>query len=226
MKINMYKKIPKKYLKKIENPNYNLHNFELPFRAVCVAPSGSGKTNFVINFISLCSKGKGTFETINIVTRNKDEPLYNWLAEVSNRIQISEGIHTIPKLDSFDKESNHLMVFDDLILEKNQDAISNYFIRARKLNVSCLYLSQKFYSIPKMIRSNCNYLVILKIGSVRDENLILHDYALGIEKDVLQKMYSYATREKFNTLIINLDEADIQKKFRKNFLEYLKPDEF
>jgi hypothetical protein len=78
---------------------------------LCVAPSGSGKTNFVINFISLCSKGKGTFESINIVTRNKDEPLYNWLAEVSNRIQISEGIHTIPKLDSFDKDTNHLIVF-------------------------------------------------------------------------------------------------------------------
>ena len=42
--IIFYKHVPKKYLDDIDNPNFNLHNFEIPFRMCIVAPSGSGKT--------------------------------------------------------------------------------------------------------------------------------------------------------------------------------------
>ena len=44
--VNMYEKIPKEYLDKVDNPNFHLHQLKLPFRMVIVAPSGSGKTNF------------------------------------------------------------------------------------------------------------------------------------------------------------------------------------
>ena len=47
--INFYDVIPKKYLNDVENPNYDKHNIDIPFRMCVVAPSGSGKTNFIIN---------------------------------------------------------------------------------------------------------------------------------------------------------------------------------
>ena len=57
---NFYnKKEVKKYVVKTENPNYDLHHFDTNFRALCVAPSGSGKSNFITNLISLFCKGKG-----------------------------------------------------------------------------------------------------------------------------------------------------------------------
>ena len=46
---NMYEKIPAELLDKVENPNKHLHQLKLPFRMCVVAPSGSGKTNFLVN---------------------------------------------------------------------------------------------------------------------------------------------------------------------------------
>jgi hypothetical protein len=218
---NMYEKIPKKLLNKVDNPNYKLHKLNIPFRMCIIASSGSGKTNFVINLLEKFSSGRdGTFASIFIITKNKDEPLYNWLSSISERIIISEGIHNIPKLDNFDKSLNHLVVFDDLVLEKNLNSIVDYYIRCRKMNVSVCFISQSFYKIPKIIRSNCNYMVILKMSGQRDINLILSEFGLGITKDQLLEIYKYATNEKFSPLIIDL-ESDEDQRFRKGFLEII-----
>ena len=56
----------KKYCQKADNPNYNLHHFDTPFRSLVVAPSGSGKSNFITNLIALFCKGKGTYDQIYI----------------------------------------------------------------------------------------------------------------------------------------------------------------
>ena len=78
--INWYEKIPKEMLDDAENPNFHIHHLKVPFRMCVVAPSGSGKSNFLVNLIHLFSSGnKGTFSDITIITRNKDEPLYKYL---------------------------------------------------------------------------------------------------------------------------------------------------
>lgn len=219
--INMYEKIPKKFLDVAENPNYNLHLLKLPFRMIIVAPSGSGKTNFLINLLSLFSKNQGTFADICILTRNKDEPLYRWLEdETEGRISIKEGLHNAPKLDDMDKKENHLVIWDDLVLSKDLTSVENYYIRARKLNCSCIFLSQSYFKIPKNIRGNCNYMVILKLANQRDCNLILTEFGLGVTKEQLLKIYEYATKEKFQPLLVDLDEEK-EKRFRKGFTEIL-----
>ena len=84
----------------------------------------------------------GTFNNIHIITKNKDEPLYNYLeSKVDNGLSITEGIDSAPNLDDFDKKEQSLIVMDDLVLEKNQKQLEQYFIRARKLNCSLVYLS-------------------------------------------------------------------------------------
>lgn len=219
--VNMYEKIPKHLLVKAENPNYDLHKLKLPFRAVVNAPSGSGKTNFVINLIGLFSYGKGTFADITILTRNSDEPLYNFLKEKDDRIVIKEGLVHLPPLDKFDKDENHLVIFDDLVLTKDQSRIEQYYIRARKLNVSVMYLSQSYFRIPKVIRLNCNYMIILKLsGSKRDLNAILGEFGMGLEREELLALYDYATAEKFSPLVIDAD-ADPADRFRKGLTEII-----
>ena len=163
---NVYKrKEIKKYLQKADNPNINLHQLDkLPFRMVVVAPSGSGKTNFIFNLLEKFSKGKGTFNSITIICRAKDEPIYELLEEKSKKkIKILEGIENIPDINKFEKDQQHIVIFDDLVLEKDQKKISEFYIRGRKKGISICYLSQSFYKIPKTIRQNCNYFVILKL---------------------------------------------------------------
>ena len=222
---NFYKKSGmSKYLIKQDNPNLHLHNLSvLPFRMVVVAPSGSGKTNFILNMLQKFSAGKGTFNTITIITKNKQEPLYEWLEDKTKKtVKILEGIENIPKLDSFNKEDQHIVIFDDLVLEKDQKKMNEFYIRGRKKGVSVCYLSQSFFKVPKVIRTNCNYFVILKLSGKRDLNLILSEFELGVSKQELINMYEYATKDKFNVLLIDV-EAPKETKFRKNFLEYIQP---
>jgi len=219
--INMYEKIPKHLLDKVNNPNYNLHKLKLPFRMCIVAPSGSGKTNFLINLLHLFSCGdKGTFQTIHIITRNADEPLYKWITTKCPSIIIKEGLTNTPKLDDFDKEENHLVVWDDLVLSKDLSNVENYYIRARKLNCSVIFISQSFFKIPKIIRNNCSYMILLKLSGNREVNLILSEFGLGITKDELLEIYKYATSEKFSPLLIDLEE-DPDKRFRKGLNEII-----
>jgi len=219
--VNMYERLPKEFLDKVENPNFHLHKLKLPFRMCVVAPSGSGKTNFLVNLIHLFSCGeKGTFQTITIITRNKDEPLYRWISSKCEQIVIKEGINNTPPLDKFDKEFNHLVVWDDLVLSKDLTMVENYYIRARKLNVSVIFISQSYFKIPKIIRNNCSYMVLLKLSGQREVNIILSEFGLGITKDELVAIYQYATREKLQPLLIDM-EADPADRFRKGFQEII-----
>ena len=106
--------------------------------------------------------------------------MYCWLKTLSDQIVIKEGINNTPPLDKFDKDFNHLVVWDDLVLSKNLSMVEQYYIRARKLNVSCNFISQSFFRIPKIIRNNCNYMIILKLSGQREVNLILSEFGLGV----------------------------------------------
>jgi hypothetical protein len=123
-------------------------------------------------------------------------------------------MEAIPPLDKMDKDVNHLVIFDDLVLAKDQSRIENYYIRARKLNCSVIYLSQSYYRIPKIIRSNCNYMCILKLSGNREVKMILSEFGLGVSKEELLRLYTEATSEKFQPLIIDMDE-EAPKRFRR-----------
>ena len=218
--VNMYERMPKRFLDNVENPNFHLHNLKLPFRMCIVAPSGSGKTNFLVNLLALFCDGDGTFADMIIITRNKDEPLYRWITDKCDQIRIVEGLHNTPKLDQMDKKENHLVVWDDLVLSKDLSMVENYYIRARKLNCSVIFISQSYFKIPKLIRNNCSYMVLLKLSGQREVNIILSEFGLGVTKEQLMELYEYATAEKFSPLIIDM-EADKEQRFRKGLKEII-----
>jgi hypothetical protein len=226
--INFYEQMPKDLLDNAENPNFNLHNIKLPFRMLIVAPSGSGKTNFLANLLYLfCSGRTGTFQDITILTKCADEPIYNYLTkETDGSISVKEGLEHLPHLDKMDKKVNHLVCFDDLQLLKNQEPIMNYYIRARKKNCSVIYLAQNFFQVPKVIRLNCMYFVILKLSCDRDMRLILKEMSLGLTAEQLLKLYAFATDTKFVPLLVDMEETNAEKKFRKGLLEYLNPADY
>ena len=218
---NYYEKMDKKFHLKSHNPNYNIHNIKVPFRAIIIGNSGSMKTNTLLNLLNVMS---GTFESIFYITKNKDEPLLNYLEDKLGKkgLKITEGLSTVPDLDKIDKESNTLIILDDLVNEplKEQKIISDYFIRCRKRNCSICYISQSFYDIPKMIRNNINYLIIKQVSSMKNLTMITRECSLGISKQALTNMYRDATKDKKNFLLIDLEQGDPLKRFRFNFDSY------
>ena len=78
--VNFYETMPEQFRDApLANPNKYLHVFDVPFRLVCSANSGSGKSNWITNLIALFSKGKGTFASILIICKDSSEPLYKYL---------------------------------------------------------------------------------------------------------------------------------------------------
>ena len=225
--INFYKLIPKKFLNNVPNPQYNQHLIKTMFRMCVCAPSGSGKTNFIMNLLQRFSSGDGTFAKIYIITKDS-EPLYDHLQTTSDNIFVIYGLDNVPNLEKdFDKTdgTQSIVIFDDLVLAKNQKAIENYYMKARKSNVNCVYISQSYHAIPIFIRKNSTHLVILRLGGLREVNRILSEYGLGVTKDQLLGMYEYATEDKFDCLVI-ANEEQCDSKFRKNFLDILNPNNF
>jgi hypothetical protein len=225
--VNYYEKMPEEFLNKVDNPNKHLHNLDLPFRMLIVAPSGSGKTNFVIHLLNLFCQGRGSFSQILILTKHAQEPLYDWLKTKNESIIIKEGLAgNLPPLDDkTDKDLQKLVILDDLVLEAKQTNVESYFVRCRKFGWSIIYISQSYFRISKTIRLNANYVALLKIGSKRDLNLILSESCIGVTKEQLMHMYEYATAKKFDVLLIHL-EANPSERFYKNFTIRLNPEAF
>jgi len=223
--INWYEKIPKKFLPKQHNPYYDIHHIKLPFRMLITGSSGSGKTQTLLSLLHNMPK---TFEKIIITTKNKDEPLYNWLEdkfEKDPNFEMREiDKDGLPDLDKFDKEQNNLLVMDDLVGEKNQKPMEQFFLRARKKGCSLVYITQSYYAVPRMIRSNLTYLIIKQVSSMKNLTMIMREYDLGIDRTQLIDMYKQATEQKAGFLMIDL-EGDEGKKFRKDFDGYFDVEE-
>ena len=61
-----------------------------------------------------------------------------------------------------------LIVFDDMIADIMtnkifQAIIKELFIRFRKLNISLVYITQSYFSVPKEVRLNSTHYLIMKI---------------------------------------------------------------
>jgi GTPase SAR1 family protein len=190
-----------------------MHGITVPFRMLIIGASGSGKTNWLLELIHRMS---GTFTNIVVCLRSKDEPLYNYLES-----KIKEGLEfyevqsstDIPNLD--DLEPQTLIVFDDLISAGKdvQTKIAEYYIRARKKQVSCIYISQSYFAIPKIIRQQANYIVLKKINSSKDLTLILKEFPLDIKIEELKRIYAEASKGIEQFLLIDINKNE----FRKNW---------
>lgn len=219
---NFYDLLPKNFVKKYHNPTYKEHLINIPFRMLIVGGSGAGKTSALMEIIH---RMKNTFNFIAICCKSKEEPLYQYLEQkIGDAIEFYEGIDNIPELSEFEDRGQSLIVFDDLVLEKDQKRIEQYFIRARKVGggVSCCYLTQSYFRTPKMIRAQCNYIILKKLGEKRDLNLILSEFALGIDKADLAMKYTQAMMVKNSFLLIDVSpDTQDTKRFREGFLRFL-----
>jgi len=223
--VNYYEKIPKKYKNNYHNPNYEKHLMNVPLRAVIIGSSSSGKSNIAVNIIQ---KFNDTFGNIKICCKDKNEPLYKMLSDKldPSSFQIYEGFKNIPSLDDkeeFDPSLQHLIIFDDLCLEKNQSIIEDYFIRGRKIakGVSMIYLTQSYFKCPRVVRMNVNYIILKKVGSSKDLTCILREYSLGVDIDQLKTIYKKTVVKMTDFLMIDLDATD-DKRFRSGFTKILK----
>jgi hypothetical protein len=150
-----------------------------------------------------------TFNKIIICTK-AEEPLYTYLQDKLKSSQVEiyyDG--KIPEFEKMDSGQNGLVIFDDLVLDKNK-AIGEMFIRGRKLGYSMIYISQSFYQTDKLIRQNVNYIWLGRGMQKRDLNMILSEFALGMNKNELEQIYNELTRQPMNFMMIDFNNKNIR----------------
>ena len=222
---NFYEsKAIKKFLSTSKNPHFEETQMKVDTRILIIGSSGSGKTNALLNYISIC---KNTFQSIHVVYKEK-EPLYDLLEDKlgdTGQIFFYNDISKLPKVNDIQEEKNDqtLVIFDDQICcpEKQLSSIvGEYFIRGRKKKCTMIFIAQSYYKIPKIIRQQMNYMIILKMSSNRDLKLIFSDFQFGSSIDKIEHIYSDATKQSLHFFKIDVDQQDLNKKFSKNFTEF------
>ena len=120
-----------------------------------------------------------------------------------------------------------LIVFDDMIADimtnkRFQAIIKELFIRCRKLNISLVFLTQSYFSVPKELRLNSTHYLIMEINNKRElQNIAINDCA-DIDYQDFIKIYRECTREPYNFLARDtMLPASNHLRFRKNLFQSL-----
>ena len=197
--INYYEILPKKYLEEqITYDNQKKINISLPCNIAIIGYTGSGKSNFLMNFID----NIGCFNKITLYAKNLQEPLYKYLIDRIklleketgvNILDVYDNIDDVRPADTYDTSDNNLVIFDDVINEgkKKLTNLNNLFTLGRKNNITTVFISQSYFDIPSIIRKNCQILVILKIKNKNDITRILRDNTFDMTADELISVYNF-----------------------------------
>ena len=120
-----------------------------------------------------------------------------------------------------------LIVFDDMIGDiiankKFQSIIKELFIRCIKLNISLVFITQSYFSVPKDVRLNSTHYLIMKVNNKRELQNIVINHSSDIDFQDFMKIYRECTREPYNFLTIDTTlPACNPLRFRKNLFESL-----
>lgn len=203
--------------KRLTYKNQSQLRIELPFRALIIGKSGSMKSNLMFNLIELIN----SWTTIYIFAKNLEQPLYKTFIpafeQAGGTIIASTDLIDLPAIEDIDNPERVLVIFDDLLAERNLTRVSDYFLRSRSLGISLIFVSQKAQgpgSTPMMIRSNCDYVFLKQFTALNSVKRFLSEYDLP--EDALQK-YKRATQKPEDFLLIDTISSDDRFKLRHNF---------
>ena len=98
------------------------------------------------------------------------------------------------------RQSKILIVFDDMIAdimtnEKFQAIIKELFIRCIKLNISLVFITQSYFSVPKEVRLNLTHYLIMEIHNKRELQQIAINHSADIDYNDFLKIYRNCTNE-------------------------------
>ena len=109
----------------------------------------------------------------------------------------------------------------DIIASKRYPAIiKQLFIRCIKLNISLVFITQSYFSVPKDVRLNSTHYLIMKINNKRELQNIAINHSADIDYQDFIKIYRECTKEPYNFLTIDTKlPASDPLRFRKNLFD-------
>ena len=149
-----------------------------PFRMLIIGPSGSGKTNTLLHLIN----NLHPIDKIYLYAKDIHEPKYEYLinkreqAGIKNLndphafIEYSDDMNDVlDDINDYNKnrDKKELIVLNDMIadIEHNKNVkriFEELFYRARKINVSIVFITQSYFRALKDARLNSTHDILMK----------------------------------------------------------------
>ena len=168
----------------------------------------------MINLIN----GQKDIDKINLYARDLSEPKCEYLIKKRGHVEIKH----VNNLNAFiecpntmddvyknihdynpNRKRKILIVFDDMIADimtnkRFQAIIKELFIRCRKLNISLVFITQSYFSVPKDVRLNSTHYLIMEINNKKELQTIAINHSADIDYQDFMKIYRKFTKKAYN----------------------------
>ena len=131
---------------------------------IYVKDSSEDKYQFLLAFLESLQK---QYEAVN---GSSDEKIY----------EFSDDASSVVDANDIDAEKQNLIIFDDFVVDKNQEKVEHLFICGRKRNASIIYQTQNLFAVPQNIRKNSNYVLLFSTNK-RERKEYAKTYASDID---------------------------------------------
>ena len=105
-------------------------------------------------------------------------------------------------------------------IKRFQAITKELLIRCRKINISLVFITQSYLSVPKDVRLNPIHYLIMKINNKRELQNTAINHPADIDSDDFIKIYGECKKEPYNFLTIDTTlPASDPLRFRKNLFD-------
>ena len=123
------------------------------------------------------------------------------------------------------RDKKVLIVFDDMIADiehnkKSKRIIKELSFRARKINISIVFITQLYFRALKDVRLNSTHYILMKINNKKELKCIVEEKSGNLDYKDFLKIYNYCTREPYSFILIDT-RPTTSIPFKKNFDEPL-----
>jgi hypothetical protein len=203
---------------------------KMPFGALLIGRTGSGKTLCMINMLTNPNLLEGYFDEIHLFVgvkpdqemikslQLKKEHIYEDFKEEDVKNLFQKAEKEVGK-KGMSKSKKRLFIFDDVLGNKRfmrSDTMRKLCTANRHANVSYMVLSQYYKFCSPVIRTNTSYIVYFPASDIENQKLADEQCPPNLTKKEFLKLVKYATKEKYSFLSINT-RCECDKQLRKGF---------
>ena len=213
------------------NPNWP-YIPDHPYRILIIGGLGSGRTN-TLKLID----NQPDIDKIYLYAKNPYGDKYQFLINKKESIRLkyfndpkafteySNDMRDVYKNindHNPDKENKMLIVLDDMIVDminnkKLNSIVTELFIRGRKINISLVFITQKYFKVPRDARLNTTHFFIIKNPNKKELQQIAISHSSDIDFKNFVSIYKKYTDRPFSFLVNDTTLASNDPlRFRKN----------
>ena len=185
---------------------------KIPFNALIVGPTNSGKTQFFVNQIFGPFRGKFDYIVLICPTFAYNRTLYRFGDRDPRFYPIICEQHHVESWLKFAsiyfEGTNTLIVLDDCAASKDVKGRTGVLVKlgfsARHTGISVWVITQQLTSISKSFRENVAAIVLFYTPSAKTTKAIFEEYASELSHEELKKMIARLKERRFAHLIFSL----------------------